>query len=119
MTVISMAQQNSAKPKPLFQQVHSRGQILDVCNSNTVVPGITGGLRRGIQLRPQPKKEAIFPKEKKNVTVFIDQKSLYILFLVTDISLHMISLHKDIMYYSLYLNESRILSFITQTNAMF
>jgi len=42
MTVISMAQQNSGKPNPLFQQVHSRGQILDVCNSNTVVPGITG-----------------------------------------------------------------------------
>lgn len=32
-------------------------------------------------------------QKKKNVTVFIDQKSLYILFLVTDIFLHMISLH--------------------------
>lgn len=55
----------------------------------------------------QPKEEAI--SKKKNVIVFIDQKSLYILFLVTDIFLHMISLHKDIMYYSLYLNESLIL----------
>jgi len=65
----------------------------------------------------QPKEEAI--SKKKKVTVFIDQKSLYILFLVTDIFLHMISLHKDIMYYSLYLNESLILDFITKTNTMY
>jgi hypothetical protein len=53
------------------------------------------------------------------VTVFIDQKFIYILFRVTDIFLHMISLHKDIMYYSLCLNESLILNFITETNALY
>lgn len=69
--------------------------------------------------QPQPKEEAISTKKKKNVTVSIDQKSLYNLFLVADTFLHMISLHKDIMQFSLCLNESLRLNFITETNPMY
>jgi len=57
--------------------------------TNTVVPGIKGRLRRAAAT----KGGSYFQKGKKKVTVFIDQKFIYILFRVTDIFLHMISLH--------------------------